>query len=199
MLERGADVNTRDKDNATPLHLASYSGVASVVDVLLDHGAEADAQNARADGQTPLHQGLHTPNEDNSRIVRLLLDHGVDVNARDKDQETPLHFGCSIGDSETALVLLDHGAELSAQNANGQTQLHRALQGSHYYTSDRVSRLLLERGVDVNARDKDKASPLHLASSNSRSRIVQVLLDHGAKADAQNVDGQTPSIAKQIQ
>lgn len=98
-------------------------------------------------------------------------------------------------------MLLDHGcgAELSAQNANGQTQLHRALQGSHYHTSDRVSRLLLERGVDVNARDKDKASPLHLASSNSRSRIVQVLLDHGAKADAQNVDGQTPSIAKQIQ
>jgi ankyrin repeat protein len=39
--------------------------------VLLDHGAKADAQSA--DGQTPLHQASHPD------IVRLLLERGVDV------------------------------------------------------------------------------------------------------------------------
>ena len=42
--------------------------------------------------------------------------------------------------------------------------------------------ILLERGVDVNALDRDKNMPLHFAFHFERLEIAQVLLDHGANA-----------------
>ena len=193
MLEHGADVNARDKDQETPLHLASYQSKWKTVLALLDHGAEVDARNA--DGQTPLHQAPHRSaslGDTYSPVTQVLLGNGADLNAQDNDQDTPLHSACFHGCFATALALLDHGAERSAPNAYGQTPLHRASQSLVCHENARVAQLLLERGVDVNARDNDQATPLHFACYNSSLEIVQVLLDHGAEADARDVDGRTP-------
>jgi ankyrin repeat protein len=46
--------------------------------------------------------------------------------------------------------------------------------------------------VDVNALDENHTTPLHLASSYGLLDIAQLLLDHGATANAENVYGQTP-------
>jgi ankyrin repeat protein len=194
LLEHGVDVNALDKDNATPLHLASSHGMPEIARLLLDHGAKTNVENLL--GQTPLHvvsqsRGFSYETPD---VARLLLEFGVDVNAQDKDQATPLHFACSHGNFETALVLLDHGAKVNAQNADGQTPLHRVSQSSNHPREDnpRVAQVMLERGADVNARDKGQATPLHLASYTSKPQTARVLLDHGAEADAQNAEGQTP-------
>jgi ankyrin repeat protein len=56
----------------------------------------------------------------------------------------------------------------------------------------RVTQLLLEQGVDVNALDNDHETPLHIASSLGSLEITRLLLDHGARAEAENVHGQTP-------
>ena len=194
LLERGADVNSPDKDRVTPLHLASSFGLLEIARLLLDHGATANVENIH--GQTPLHlvsQGELFSNE-NADVARLFIGLRLEVNARDKDLTTPLHFACSHGNFETALLLLDHGAEPNIQNADCETPLHRVSRGSHIYGDDnpRVAQILLERGADVNARNKDQATPLHLASYHSKLRTMQVLFDHGAEAEAQNADGQTP-------
>ena len=194
LLERGADVNSLDKDRVTPLHLASSFGLLEIARLLLDHGATANVENIH--GQTPLHlvsQGELFSNE-NADVARLFIGLGLEVNARDKDLTTPLHFACSHGNFETALLLLDHGAESSAQDVNCETPLHQVSRDSQFYGDDHpcVARKLLERGADVDARNKDQATPLHLASYHSNSWTMQVLLDHGANADAQSADGQTP-------
>ncbi|KAH9178054.1 hypothetical protein EDB89DRAFT_1880022, partial [Lactarius sanguifluus] len=67
-----------------------------------------------------------------------------------KDQASPLHFACSRGSFETALVLLNHGAEVNAQNIDGQTPLHRVSHRNANF-NPRVAQLLLERGGDANA------------------------------------------------
>ena len=199
LLEQGVDVNVLDENHETPLHVASSLGHLENIRVLLDHGAKADVENV--DGQIPLHlvsRHQHV-NEENANVTRLLLQHGKDVNRRDKTQKaTPLHFASFSGHFEIALALLDHGADVHAHNADGQTPLHRVslnqrlISASGYKEANRLAQLLLERGADVNAQDKDQATPLHLGSFMSNVETTRVLLDHGANIHAKNIQGKTP-------
>jgi ankyrin repeat protein len=92
LLENGADVNANDGSQETPLHLASKYGKFAIGRVLLIHGANANAVNIR--GQTPLHTLSLCPYDElddgDDRFVDILVDGGADLDARDKDDETPL-------------------------------------------------------------------------------------------------------------
>ena len=55
-----------------------------------------------------------------------------------------------------------------------------------------VARLLLERGVDVNARRKAGSTPLHLASKDGWLEVARLLIEHGADIGAENNIGMTP-------
>jgi ankyrin repeat protein len=81
-------VNEKDKNSATPLHLASYNQKLKIVRVLLDHGANADAKNDQ--GKTPLQlaflRGSHDTQGDGVGVALLLLEHSAQVYARDKYQ-----------------------------------------------------------------------------------------------------------------
>jgi ankyrin repeat protein len=59
-----------------PLHLASQEGYDDIVQLLLDHGADANREDSH--GSTPLHLASQ---EGHDHIVRLLLNHVVDANA----------------------------------------------------------------------------------------------------------------------
>ena len=97
LLYRGADVNAKDQDHQTPLHLASYSLYPESVQVLLDHDADINAKDHR--GQTPLHLVIKSrfySDEFGFGIAQLLLDRGIDVNVRDKNLETPLQLASAF-------------------------------------------------------------------------------------------------------
>ena len=111
LLEIGMDANVRDNCLATPLHFACSRGNFETALVLLDHGAEPNAQNAG--GQTPLHRVSQDPyikEPDDPRVAQLMLEHGADVNARDQDQETPLHLALYKSNTRTVQVLLGVGS-----------------------------------------------------------------------------------------
>ena len=100
LIEHGVDINRRDCNGWSILHIAVDRRQTDMVKMLLEYGADPNAQSKQG---TPLHRWL-----DNADIARLLLEHGADPNSRDWDNWTPL---CLCRDVKTARVLLEYGAD----------------------------------------------------------------------------------------
>ncbi len=92
------------------------------------------------------------------RILKSLLECGVDINARNNLKETPLHV--TIFYSSPLLgFLLEHGADVNAQDDDGNTPLHVALSIKNL---DAIRLLMLKKDVDMNLPNKSGVSPWQL-------------------------------------
>ena len=198
LLVFGADVNARRRhDFWTPLHLAANDEEFSVARMLLRHNA--DVNSLDGNGRAPLHllsrRETSKSEDDGSDIARLLLEHGAKVDENDKDDATPLHLASYNQKLKIVRVLLEHGAHVNSRTGDGQAPLHLL---SRWETSkgeddgSDIAKQLLFFGANVNENDKDDATPLHLASYNQKLKLVRLLLEHGANADAENDRGETP-------
>ena len=120
LLENGADVNAQDNNNETPLNLACNHGKLAIGRALLIRGANANAANIR--GQTLLHMLSlwRLPSWSVEPLVGILVDCGVDVNAQDKDNETPLHTAQRNQRSDIVRRLLDKHADWRVKNNKGE-------------------------------------------------------------------------------
>jgi ankyrin repeat protein len=184
VIECSQDVNAPGfDDNATPLHLSSRRAHVKVAQLLLLHGANANAEDNFK--STPLH--LASEGGD-AEATRVLLVQGADTSARDDFQSTPLHLASEGGHAEVVRALLEHGADVNAQERFESTPLRLALDEGHV----EVTLVLLEHGADPSAQGIDKWSPLHWALQRGHVGLVQALLKRGAAVKAQGIDHLTP-------
>ena len=117
-------------------------------------------------------------------IVKLLLEHEADVNAKDRSGETALFKAMDAGHNQVVELLLRHGASIENASNVEQTKLVRAVKKRDV----NAMRMLVEAGADVNYACMDQYTPLMTACSiRCRSMVVE-LLKHGA-----NVNQQIPS------
>jgi ankyrin repeat protein len=87
LLEKGADIHSRDKDQRTPLYFAAVVGNEYLVRLLLEKGSYIDVKDHI--GESPLSRAIEYGSEE---VVRLLLEKGADINLRDNDGRTPLEL-----------------------------------------------------------------------------------------------------------
>lgn len=84
--------------------------------------------------------------------------------------------------------LLQKGYNINARDSSGYTALHYAARNKH----EKCVEYLLENGGCVNCVTKSgKDTPLHRAAYVGNLNIVKKLVEHGAKLEIQNTDGQT--------
>ncbi|XP_041832291.1 ankyrin repeat and SOCS box protein 16 [Melanotaenia boesemani] len=191
LLFRGAEVNA-DPGGNTALHDACIGGHSICVQLLLSHGA--DPALLAAEGSASLHlctsaQSLH--------CAKLLLEGGADINVRTRESRlTPLHVASRRGLEEHVELFLSHGADVLATNREGETPLNAACSGAERPSEAgrylRVIQKLLDAGADPRTAGRKQHTPLHNACANCCHRIVDILLQHGAKPDVVNCAGYTP-------
>lgn len=163
LLERGAQVDARASSSWWPAN--EYYG-----------RLQRDAKPPTQYGETPLHLAAESGDVN---LVRLLLDHGADVNARAHSFEnqpggSALHMAAAAGNLDVARLLLDRGANVNLQSSGAMTPLHSSMK------HPTMVKLLIDRGADINAITKEGCSALDLTwESNPES--INTLIAHGAK------------------
>lgn len=194
LLKAGADANAKNGLDVTPLVLGATN--LAKVKLLLDAGAQANAvTNLR---RTPLMIAAGHPG--GTAIVKLLLDKGADPSIMDVRGGTALLSAVTANNTDAVRLLLDRSSDpKQGRDIVGFTVLHEAAAHSNIP----VMKLLLAKGVDVNAAPKgemrvrngaiaiSEMTPLMVASPRSSLETVQTLLAAGADVKPRDVRGMT--------
>ncbi len=180
LVDAGADVNARDKDDDPLLYTAVREDEPEIVQILLDAGADVNARNSSDDPllYTAVYWGY-------SEIVRILVDAGADVNARNSSDDPLLYTAVYWGYSEIVRILVDAGADVNARNNSGDPLLYTAVREDE----PEIVRILVDAGADVNARNNSGDPLLYTAVREDEPEIVRILVDAGADVNARNNSG----------
>ncbi|MEG5059730.1 ankyrin repeat domain-containing protein [Microcoleus sp. A2-C5] len=233
LIAQGADVKAQDTFGFTPLHFAAGYDRIEVAQTLIAKGADINAQSEphvdwdisksiwtyRLRGSLPGNSMGTTPLffARSTKMAKLLIAKGANVNVKNKSGMTPLHTARS---KAIAQILLAAGAKINikeenARNGKGTTLLHNAAKIGfkelvqqlinngmnivirdskkrtplHYAATKEVAAWLM---LDINARDEFDNTPLHRAVQDKRPEIASFLIANGAKINVKN-NGNTPS------
>ncbi|KAL9632949.1 MAG: hypothetical protein Q9164_004994 [Protoblastenia rupestris] len=188
-------------DFGTTLHAASAGGHKKIVEILLEKGADINAQGGyygnalqaasfRGHEQIPDidAQGRYHGNAlqaaslgGHEQIVQLLLQKGADINAQSGNYSNALQAASYKGHEQIVQLLLQKGADINAQGGRYGNALQAASSRGH----EQIVQLLLQKGADINAQGGDFGNALQAASSGYNEQIVQLLLQKGADINAQ--------------
>lgn len=158
----------------TALHIAAAAYSVGIAQALISAGASARAMNRR--GAEPLHYcadgipgSAHWNPEAQVAVAKLLLEAGADPNAADRDGTTPLHRAVRTRCAGVVRLLLANGADVQIRNKAGSSALHLAVQDTG-------------RGGSGSPEAREQ-----------QARIIELLLDHGARASDTDAKGKSVS------
>ena len=175
LLSQKSAAAVADSRGITPLMYAAEIGSLDAMRLLIDSGADINAQNAF--GSTALMWSVSDPAK-----VRLLLDHGAQVNTAAKSGRTALIIAAFTNPSaEVVRLLLAQGAKADVMDQRHVTPLNAATFGNDTTTV----RLLLEAQADMDTPDTFIGlTPLMNAAGNRNVEAVKLLIAKGAKVNA---------------
>ena len=143
LRHNGADLDVQGRNGVNPLHAAASFGNLEVIRILIEYDpASIDARDE--DGWTPLLWASGRHNFKDGSVLRLLLEHGADINVQNRVGRTPLHRASFNGALEVVRLLLVHGADAEVKSVVGETALQEAADRGR----DEVVKLLREHGAE---------------------------------------------------
>ena len=161
------------------------SGDVAKVERAIINGANVEAfsyQDHRKDSAL-----MWATRKGHSEVVKILLQNGADVNAKNLYGTTALMWSARKGYPEVAEILLQSGAEVNDTNNYGSTALLWAAK----YGNIEMIEVLLNNGANVNAKANNGFTALIRAAMGNHLHIAEILLEHGADINAKDNKGWT--------
>lgn len=191
LIKKNVKIDTKDSDGQTPLHIAASFSTFEVIEKLIAHGANINIKDHL--GNTLLHQATLRRDDHAMKIVDLLIQKKLTVNAKNNTGNTPFLHASGNSTIEVVTKLIAHGADINAKNRLNETALHRAI--SHNNNANNALKfvnLFISKKLAINAKNNDGTTPLHLAVATSRIKIITKLLAAGANVNAKDNQNHTP-------
>ena len=149
---------------------------------ILNQAGSANSKDER--GLTPL---MYAATAGSADAMKLLIDKGADVNARNAFGSTAMMW--SVTDLKKVRLLVDHGADVNIASKAGHTALLLAAMSDN---SAEIVRLLIAKGADLKAVDSLKKTALIAASEGNDTGTIEMLIDAGLGVNAADILGFTP-------
>ncbi|XFG05711.1 hypothetical protein AB1E19_009335 [Capra hircus] len=199
-----------------------HFNLADMIQDAIIHHDDKEGMKEGADPHMPVSSGgslLHLcARYDNVFIAEILIDRGANVNHQDEDFWTPMHIACACDNPDVVLLLILAGANVLLQDVNGNIPLDYATEGTD--SSSILLTYLDENGVDltslrqmklqrpvsmltdvkhflscggnVNEKNDDGVTLLHMACASGYKEVVSLLLEHGGDLNAADDQDWTP-------
>jgi ankyrin repeat protein len=180
LIKNGANIKALTYANDTPLYFAAANGHREeVIEALVAHGADVNSMNDS--GVTPLHIAV---SQNHIKTVEILIKHGAKLDLKNRNGETPLSIAVKNNNTELATLLTANGSGLNDKPVNGISELHWAIANGNIL----LAKQLLLSGAKINAVGNG-FTPIEHAVMVNRNEIVELLIAHGADANATSQDG----------
>ncbi|KAJ7291413.1 hypothetical protein C8J57DRAFT_1458271 [Mycena rebaudengoi] len=114
-------------------------------------------------------------------VLRLLINHGTNVNAAGGSYGNALHAAAAMGHVSVVQELIANRINVNIRGIRYSSALNAALEEGH----EEVAKLLIRNGADVNLQGGKYRTPLRVASGKGAMEVVQLLLEHGADVSSQ--------------
>jgi ankyrin repeat protein len=193
------DINARNSQESTPLHVACHLGLTATVASMLKKSPQA-ACFTNKQGFTPLHIAIISQQKE---CIQKLLSHNIStINHQDYDGNTPFHWTCKNRQFDLIPLLIEQGANTTVQNHKQQTPLYMLFSTYHptgfQYIFDNINPDTIHQFIHT--KDHNNNTQLHLCAmiqTKNGSEIIDhdayltFMVSRGIKPAAQNSDGKT--------
>ncbi|CAB0039932.1 unnamed protein product [Trichogramma brassicae] len=192
-------VDIENNFGLTALYYALFHGQRNLAHLLMKNGANPNSVNTY--GSTLLHIISQCHNDVSVKTLFEIRDdihHSVQVDARDKWGNTPLHLAWHHHKSSKVIaeILLRNGANPNLANAEGLTPVHIISTRGDVDLAELFFKINdeIQQAVLIDTPDKFGNTPLHLTLKNGykKDAIIEFLLRRGANFNLVNTEGSTP-------
>ncbi|MDN5247702.1 MAG: ankyrin repeat domain-containing protein [Wolbachia endosymbiont of Tyrophagus putrescentiae] len=207
LLEKGAKVDIVDKNGFTIFHYALKNKNLEMLKLLFSQKVKIDEDGVTAkkidydqakelcknirdnEGNTLLHQAVKWGCGE--EVLSFLVEHGIDINAKNKNGVAPIHIAAKYGDVSTIDFFIQNRADLNMQ-CDRFTKSEIEVAETNVITIDNGNKNA-SSVINVKNNDENKgASPMLIAADNNHSDAVITLLSVGVKPDIADRKGWTP-------
>jgi ankyrin repeat protein len=182
MLEKGADIERLADDGLSPLAIAMKADQVEMVELLLEHGANANSRSRRM--SFLVHASMRRNH--GIRLLQMLLDHGANLNAiSGPGQYNALHWAASEGRAEAVDFLISKGMDMETKCSEDRTPLMLAAERGH----EHVINILWAQGADLEAESELGGTALFWAACGSSLPALVTLIAKGANVNHKDTKG----------